>query len=432
MRLVDIIEKKRNGEALTSDELKFFVFGVTDGSLPDYQISALLMAIYFCGMTEEETIALTKLMSRSGECADLEALGPQTADKHSTGGVGDKTTLIAAPIAAAVGVKIAKMSGRGLGFTGGTVDKLQSIPGYRVRLQPEEFIKIVQKTGLSVVGQTGNFAPADKKLYALRDVTATVESLPLIASSIMSKKLAAGAKSIVLDVKYGSGAFMHDRGKAEALAEIMVKIGNACGRRTTAYITNMDAPLGFCVGNTLEVAEAAAVLKGKDVSDLKALSLSLAAGMVSLSLGVPRDRAEALCANALGDGRAYKKFLEWIAAQGGDISVFDDLEAFTKAEYSAKLCANRDGYIDRLDALTVGHVSALLGAGRARIEDEVDLTAGIRLFKKPGDCVKMGDTLAQLQSGTVHDFGDALKLLSGAYSFCEEKPKLPPIIHSVI
>lgn len=432
MRMVDIIEKKRNGEALTNDELDYFVSGVTDGSLPDYQISALLMAIYFRGMTEEETIALTKLMSRSGECADLDALGPQTADKHSTGGVGDKTTLIAAPIAAAVGVKIAKMSGRGLGFTGGTVDKLQSIPNYKVRLNPKEFIKIVQKTGLSVVGQTGNFAPADKKLYALRDVTATVESLPLIASSIMSKKLAAGAKSIVLDVKYGSGAFMHDRKKAEALAEIMVKIGNACGRKTTAYITNMDAPLGFCVGNTLEVAEAAEVLKGKNVPDLKVLSLSLAAGMASLSLGIPRDRAKALCADALCGGRAYNKFLEWIAAQGGDISVFNDLESFTKAKYSARLCADRDGYIERLDALTVGHVSALLGAGRARIEDEVDLTAGIRLFKKPGDDVKKGDALAELQSGTVKDFRDALKMLSRAFKFSDKKPKLPPIIYSVI
>ena len=225
---------------------------------------------------------------------------------------------------------------------------------------------------------------------------------------------------------------MHDRKKAEALAEIMVKIGNACGRKTTAYITNMDAPLGFCVGNTLEVAEAAEVLKGKNVPDLKVLSLSLAAGMASLSLGIPRDRAKALCADALCGGRAYNKFLEWIAAQGGDISVFNDLESFTKAKYSARLCADRDGYIERLDALTVGHVSALLGAGRARIEDEVDLTAGIRLFKKPGDDVKKGDALAELQSGTVKDFRDALKMLSRAFKFSDEKPKLPPIIYSVI
>ena len=432
MRMVDIIEKKRNQKALSNEELAFFISGVTKGNLPDYQITALLMAIYFCGMTPEETTELTKLMSRSGECADLSALGEKTADKHSTGGVGDKTTLIAAPIAAALGVKIAKMSGRGLGFTGGTVDKLQSIPGYRTQMNPDEFMRIVSNTGLSVVGQTGNFAPADKKLYALRDVTATVDSLPLIASSIMSKKLAAGAKSIVLDVKYGSGAFMHDRKKAEALAKTMVEIGNSCGRRVMAYITSMEAPLGYAVGNTLEVAEAIEVLKGKEVPDLKTLSVSLAAGMVSLAMNVSVKEAEELCADALSSGLAYNKFIEWITAQGGDVSALYDLERFQSSKYKAVVLSNNDGYIERLDALTVGHVSALLGAGRARIDDEVDLTAGIKLFKKPGDYVKQGDVLAQLQSGTVADLKDAEKTLSLAYSFSNEKTVVPPIIHSII
>ena len=396
MRMYDIIKKKRDGGQLSTAEIQFFIKGYVDGSIPDYQASALCMAIFYSGMTEEETAALTLAMANSGDTVDLSRFGNNTADKHSTGGVGDKTTLIVAPIAASLGCIMAKMSGRGLGHTGGTIDKLESIEGFNTALTPEEFFSTVEKTGLAVVGQTGNLTPADKKLYALRDVTATVDSIPLIASSIMSKKLAAGAHTIVLDVKCGSGAFMKTPEEAKALALEMVKIGNNCGRNTSAVITNMDRPLGKNIGNALEIKEAIEVLKGKGPSDLREVCLSLATQIVSLSKGVDKDSARKLCEDALSSGKAFGKFKEWISAQGGNSQWIENPDLFPVAKFSKDILSRKDGYISGTDAESIGIASVMLGAGREKKDDTIDMSAGIIMHKKTGDFVKKGDSIATL------------------------------------
>ena len=432
MRIYDIIEKKRDGHVLSEEEIAFFVKGFTAGDIPDYQVSALLMAIYFRGMTGGELSALTREMMLSGDILDLSAFGEHTADKHSTGGVGDKTTLIAAPIAASLGCRIAKMSGRGLGFTGGTVDKLESIPGYRTVLTPEEFEEQVKRVGIAVVGQSGSLAPADKKLYALRDVTATIESIPLIASSIMSKKLAAGSKNIVLDVKVGSGAFMKDAEQGRKLAETMVGIGKACSRRVSAVISNMDVPLGSSVGNALEVLEAVEILKGNGDGALRALCVELAAQMVSLSFGRPIDECRIAAEQVVCDGTALDKFREWISAQGGDTAFIDDPASLCPAKTEYAFSAPRSGFIGTVNAAEVGKASMLLGAGREVVGDSIDPSAGIRLLKKPGDPVTAGETLAILYTSDVSRIPAATEHLLASVVIGDEPPGAERLIIDIV
>ena len=392
----DIIAKKKSGARLSDEEINFFIEGYTDGRIPDYQASALLMAICLRGMDDGEAAALTGAMMRSGDVVDLSEFGDRTADKHSTGGIGDKTTLIVAPLAAALGCVIPKMSGRGLGHTGGTVDKLESIPGYRTALSPEEFTETVRKTGLAVIGQSGNLAPADKKLYALRDVTATVDSIPLIASSIMSKKLASGARSIVLDVKVGSGAFMKTEDEARRLARLMVDIGKSHGRRVIAVLSDMDMPLGATVGNATEVAEAVDVLCGRTGGALRTLSLTLAALLAEAACGMPRAEALRRAEDALDSGAAFLRMCEWVEAQGGDVAVLKDTALLPQASYSLALLADADGYITATDAERIGLIAVAIGAGRAVKEDVIDPSAGIILRKNVGDRVKRGEVIATL------------------------------------
>lgn len=397
MRMYDIIHKKREGGELTGEELRFFVQGFTRGEIPDYQASALLMAIFFRGMTRRETGDLTLEMARSGDTVDLSSLPGVKVDKHSTGGVGDKTSLIIGPIAAACGVTIAKMSGRGLGHTGGTVDKLESIPGLRTDIPRQEFFDIVKRTGLSIIGQSGNLCPADKKLYALRDVTATVESLPLIASSIMSKKIAAGADAILLDVKVGSGAFMKTLEGSRALAQEMVRIGSQVGRRTVALITDMDMPLGRHIGNALEVQEAVEVLSGGGDSRLRDLCLELSANMIYLGQRAETmEEARAKAAEAVSAGRALQKLAEMVEAQGGDPSYIAHPEKFTLSPACVELSAPQTGYITRLDAEGCGLAAVELGAGRETKENSIDFGAGIVLLQNKGDRVEQGQPIARL------------------------------------
>ncbi len=396
MRMYDILQKKRYGEELTREEIEFFIKGYTEGSIPDYQAAAFCMAVCFAGMTDRETAALTDAMARSGDTVDLSRFGNLSVDKHSTGGVGDKTSLILCPIVSSLGCKVAKMSGRGLGHTGGTVDKLESIPGYRTSLSEEEFLDQVERTGLALIGQTGNLTPADKKLYALRDVTATIDSIPLITSSIMSKKLAAGSKNIVLDVKTGSGAFMKTPEDAEKLAENMVRIGKSCGRNVSALLTDMDRPLGFAVGNSLEVIEAVNVLKGLEKGDLYEVSVSLATEMVSLVKSITPESARREVENAIETGKAFAKMKEWIGAQGGDTSVLDDTDLFPKAAFAYEVRAPKGGRIRKMNAEDIGKAAAILGAGRISKEDPIDHAAGIVLAKKTGDSVKKSDVIATL------------------------------------
>lgn len=432
MRIYDIIKKKRDGFELTKEEIEFFVKGFVDGSVHDYQASAFCMAVFFRGMNERETADLTLAMAHSGDTVDLSRFGDLTVDKHSTGGVGDKTTLIVAPLVASLGCVMAKMSGRGLGHTGGTVDKLESIEGFNTSLSPEEFFSQVEKNGIAVVGQTGNLTPADKKLYALRDVTATVDSLPLIASSIMSKKLAAGAHTIVLDVKCGSGAFMKTPEDAEELASAMVKIGNNCGRKTAALITNMDRPLGKNIGNSLEVIEAIEILKNKGPEDLREVCLSLATEIVALSKGISESRAREMTEEALISGKAFEKFKEWISSQGGNSLWLENTELFPKAKYSYEIKSKYDGYITKTDAEKIGIASVILGAGRETKEDAVDMGAGIILRKKTGDKVQKGDTLAILCSDRESAFAPSESKYLSALEFSKEKPKDLPLIYRII
>ncbi|MBQ6066193.1 MAG: thymidine phosphorylase [Clostridia bacterium] len=438
MNIYDIISRKRDGFALTEEELRFVARcaarGKSDGGdaaengADDSQLSALLMAIYLNGMTDEETALLTDAMAHSGDMLDLSRFGTLSADKHSTGGVGDKTSLIVAPICASLGVKMAKMSGRGLGHTGGTVDKLESIPGCRTALSEEEFLSQVERVGVAVVGQTADLAPADKKLYSLRDHTATVGCIPLIVSSIMSKKLAAGAKNIVLDVKYGSGAFMKTPEKAEELATKMVNIGKACGRNVAAVLTDMDTPLGTNIGNSLEVMEAADVLKYNVASDLSEVSFTLAAHIVSLTYGMPFDDAMAHVKDTVSSGAAFAKMKEWIAAQGGDASCLEDPSRFPQAAAAADVISDKGGFLAHMDAEAVGLASVALGAGRTVKDGPVDHAAGIVLRKKTGDRVVPGDVLCTLYTNKTEAVAQASERFLSALTFAEEPPVPQPLI----
>lgn len=432
MRMYDIIQKKRDGGILTKEEIDFFVKGYTDGSIPDYQASAFAMAVYFQGMSDEETTNLTLAMASSGDTLDLSVIDGVTVDKHSTGGVGDKTTLVVAPIVASLGCKVAKMSGRGLGHTGGTVDKLESIRGFKVELTPEKFIEQVKETGICVIGQSGNLAPADKKLYALRDVTATVSSIPLIASSIMSKKLAAGSECIVLDVKTGSGAFMKTPESAQELSEKMVAIGKNAGRKMAALITDMDIPLGTHIGNTLEVTEAVAVLKGEVDNDLKEVCIALASNIVSLAFELSIDEAQKRVIEALDSKKAFEKLRELIIAQGGDVSLIDDINNMPKASVAYEICSPESGYIYHMDAEKIGVSSVLLGAGREKKEDSIDPTAGIILRKKTGDYVEKGETLCLLLTNDEKKIAAAEKKYLEAIEFSSKKPEIMPLIFKTI
>lgn len=430
MRMYDIIEKKKRAQALTDAEIKFFVDGYTAGDIPDYQASALCMAVCLNSMTDEESASLTYHMMMSGDTVDLSSLA-KTADKHSTGGVGDKTSLIIAPTAASLGLSVAKMSGRGLGHTGGTIDKLESIPGFRTSITNDEFMEQVRKIGVAIVAQTGNLAPADKKLYALRDVTATVDSIPLIASSIMSKKLASGAESIVLDVKYGSGAFMKTPEEAEKLARVMVNIGKANGRKMCALITDMDKPLGQNIGNSLEVMEAVQVLRGETKGDLYEISVALTANMLALATEIPSEHADALVRDAIDSGKAYEKFLEWISAQGGDVSFITE-NKLSVGKCVREVKAARSGYISHLDAEGIGQAACTLGAGRLTKDDTPDLSAGITIVKTVGDYVEEGDTLAVLYSSDEAKLSDAEERFAGCAAYSECRPDEKPLIYKTV
>lgn len=432
MRMVDILQKKRHGAALTAEEIRFFVQGCTDGTLPDYQLSAMLMAICCCGMDAAETAVLTEAMAHSGDTVDLSRFGDRSVDKHSTGGVGDKTTLIVAPLVAALGGCVAKMSGRGLGHTGGTVDKLEAIPGYRTELPAEAFLQQVERVGVAVIGQSGDLTPADKKLYALRDVTATVDSIPLITSSIMSKKLAAGSHSIVLDVKVGSGAFMKTPEQARQLAEQMVCIGRRCGRRTAALLTNMDVPLGCAVGNALEVAEAVAVLRGESRGDLRRVCVALAALMTELTFGYSPQEAAHRAEEALDNGAAYRKMQEWIAAQGGDVRCILQPELLPQAACSRAVPAARSGYIAAMDAEQIGVASMLLGAGRAKKGDPIDPAAGICLHKKTGQPVEAGEPLCTLYTNRPETLEAAAAAYTAAITIGAQPPVEQPLIYDTV
>lgn len=432
MRIYDIIAHKRDGLELSDEEIAFFVKGYTDGEIKDYHAAALVMAIYLRGMTDRETITLTNEMAHSGEMLDLSSCGGVTVDKHSTGGVGDKTTLVVAPVVAALGAKVAKMSGRGLGHTGGTVDKLESISGFRTELSPEEFIEQVKRIGICVVGQSGNLAPADKLLYALRDATATVGSIPLIASSIMSKKLAAGAQCIVLDVKTGSGAFMKTVEQAEQLSRKMVDIGNACGRKVAALITDMNTPLGNNIGNTLEVMEAVEVLNGKGPEDLREVCVALASNIISLSENMTPEKAESEVRRVLADGSALSKLSQLVEMQGGSVSQIQNTELLPKAKFCHEVLSPADGCISFMNAEKIGSSSVILGAGRVNKGDSIDYTAGIILRKKTGDCVRKGEVLAELFSNNKAAFAESEKLFVSAFEFSKDKPALIPLIYKVI
>lgn len=399
MRMVDLIAKKRDGKELTTEEINFFIEGYTKGDIPDYQVSAMNMAIYFQDMTDRERADLTMAMVNSGETIDLSAIEGIKVDKHSTGGVGDTTTLVLAPLVAALDIPVAKMSGRGLGHTGGTIDKLESIAGFHVEISKDEFVNLVNQHKIAVIGQTGNLTPADKKLYALRDVTATVNSIPLIASSIMSKKIAAGSDAIVLDVKTGAGAFMKTVEDAKELAHAMVSIGNNVGRKTMAVISDMSQPLGVAIGNSLEVQEAILALRGEGPKDLEELCLALGRQMVYLAKKADSlEDAEAKLREVIKNGKALEKFKEFIQNQGGDPSVVDHPDRLPKAKYLIELPAQQDGVVAELVADEIGTAAMLLGAGRATKESEIDLAVGLMLNKKVGDSVKKGDSLVTIHA----------------------------------
>lgn len=435
MNLNDIIIKKRNGETLSEEEIRYFVEGYTEGSLPDYQVSALLMAIYFRGLNHDEIYALTKFMRDSGDVIDLSEIPGIKVDKHSTGGVGDKTTLIAGPLAAACGVPVAKMSGRGLGFTGGTVDKMESIKGFNTAMESDKFLKQVKDIGISVIGQTAHVAPADKKIYALRDVTGTVEALGLIVSSIMSKKLAAGSDAILLDVKCGDGAFMKTEEDATELAGIMCDIGIADGKPTVAVITEMGQPLGNAVGNSLEIIEVIETLKGRGPEDITKLSVTLAGIMIYLGRKADsKEEGIKMAEEALKSGRGLEKLRELIRAQGGDASVIDDYDIFGNAEFKADIVADEslEGYVSKISAMKVGEVSQHLGAGRARKEDSIDMNAGIIVHKKVGDEVKAGDVIATLYSENEKKLEEGLSEIVSAFVISTEPVEKLKLIKKII
>lgn len=431
MRMVDIIEKKRDGQELTTAEINFFIEGYTKGEIPDYQASALAMAIYFQDMNDRERADLTRAMVESGDTIDLSAIDGVKVDKHSTGGVGDTTTLVLAPLVASLGVPVAKMSGRGLGHTGGTIDKLESIAGFHVELTREQFIDLVNRDKVAVIGQSGNLTPADKKLYALRDVTGTVNSIPLIASSIMSKKIAAGADAIVLDVKTGDGAFMKTQEDAEELAHAMVRIGNHVGRKTIAIISDMSQPLGFAIGNALEVKEAIETLQGKGPKDLTELVLTLGSQMVILAgKAKTSEEAKEMLLDAIHSGKALAKFKEFLANQGGDASIVDDLTKLPQAKYKIELPAKQSGYISRMVADEIGVASMILGAGRATKEDVIDLAVGLVLHKKVGDKVEEGESILTIYSNRENVEDVKQKLYDNI--FIADTATAPTLIHTII
>ena len=430
MRMYDIIMKKRNGGELSKEEIHFFIEGYTRGEIPDYQVSALMMAIYFQKMTEKETYELTMAMAHSGEMLDLSGIHGCKVDKHSTGGVGDKTSLALTPMVAACGIPVAKMSGRGLGHTGGTIDKLESFPGFSTSLTTEQFIENVNRIGIAIMGQTADLAPADKKLYALRDVTATVGCIPLIASSIMSKKLAAGSDAILLDVTMGSGAFMKNLDEAVELARLMVSIGTAHGRKVAALITDMDTPLGHNIGNSLEVAESMAVLQGKGPADLTEVCLQLASNMLYLAGKGEMAACRAMAEQVIADGCAFEICCKMFAAQGGDTSVLRDASLFRKAKYAHDICAPADGYIVQNDVERIGNASVLLGAGRIKKEDSIDFAAGIIMHKKLGDAVKAGEPICTLYADDDTLFAAAEEMYVGGLTIGAEKPEVPPLIYA--
>ena len=432
MRMVDIIEKKREGGELTKEEIRFFVKGYTEGTIPDYQVSALLMAIYFKDMTDAERAELTMAMVESGDQIDLSGIAGVKVDKHSTGGVGDTTTLPLAAMVAAVGVPVAKMSGRGLGHTGGTIDKLEAIEGFHVELTSEQFVKQVNEIGMAVIGQSGNLTPADKKLYALRDVTATVSSIPLIASSIMSKKIAAGADAIVLDVKTGDGAFMKTVEDSKLLAQAMVKIGNSVGRNTMAIISDMSQPLGFAIGNALEVQEAIDTLKGNGPEDLNELCYTLGSQMVVLGGKAKTiEEARGMLEEVVANGAALEVLKKFIAAQGGDASVVDFPERLPKAKFVSEVVAKEDGYIAKIEADDIGTAAMLLGAGRATKESEIDLAVGLVLRKKVGDFVKAGESIVTVHANT-EDISAVVEKIYAHIHMSNEAVEAPKLIEAII
>lgn len=427
-----MIEKKRNGQELTKEEIDFVIEGFTNGDIPDYQMSAFAMAIYFQNMTSSERVHLTMAMAQSGDQIDLSEIKGIKVDKHSTGGVGDTTTLILAPLVASVGVPVAKMSGRGLGHTGGTIDKLESIKGFQVEIDNKTFIELVNKNKVAVVGQSGNLTPADKKLYSLRDVTATVDSIPLIASSIMSKKIASGADAIVLDVKTGSGAFMKDIEGAKELAHAMVQIGNGAGRKTIAVISDMSQPLGFAVGNALEVKEAIDTLKGQGPKDLEELCLTLGSQMVYLGgKAETTEEAREKLLEAMKSGKAIETFKTFVAAQGGDDSIIDHPEHLPTASYTFEVEAKEDGFVSEIIANEIGIAASMLGAGRITKESEIDLAVGLVLNKKVGDEVKKGDSLVTIHSNR-EDVTDVIEKIYHAYSTSPQVINKNPLIYDVI
>ncbi len=433
MRAVDLIAKKRDGGTLTSAEIAWLITGYVTGDIPDYQMSAWAMAVVLRGMDDRETADLTMAMARSGDMLDLHDLVPLTVDKHSTGGVGDKTTLLLAPMVAAVGLPVAKMSGRGLGFSGGTVDKLESIPGLRTNLSAEEFRRLVREVGLVVAAQSGDLAPADKKLYALRDVTATVESIPLIAASVMSKKLAAGADCIVLDVKYGSGAFMHTLTDARTLARTMVAIGSHAGRRVSAILSSMQQPLGFAIGNALEVREAIGALRGGGPADLVELCMTLGSQLVQMAKLRPcAESARALLREALDSGAAWATFTQMIAAQGGDLAFVENPDRLPTAPAQIVLPAPRSGYVATIDGQTLGLVCNTLGGGRARKTDSIDHRVGLVLAAKVGDWVAEGAPLLSIHAANSEDAQGVAPRLLSAYIIADEPVTAPALIEEIV
>jgi len=431
MRMVDLIEKKREGHALTTEEIQFIIKGYTNGDVPDYQMSALAMAIFFKDMNDQERADLTMAMVNSGDTIDLSAIEGVKVDKHSTGGVGDTTTLVLAPLVAALDVPVAKMSGRGLGHTGGTIDKLEAIEGFHVEITNEQFIELVNKDKIAVIGQSGNLTPADKKLYALRDVTATVNSIPLIASSIMSKKIAAGADAIVLDVKTGAGAFMKTVEDAKELAHAMVRIGNNVGRNTMAVISDMSQPLGFAIGNALEVKEAIDTLQGKGPKDLEELCLVLGSQMVYLAgKASSLEEAEAKLKEVMANGKALEKFKVFLAGQGGDASVVDHPEKLPQAKFKIEVPAKEAGVVSEIVADEIGTAAMILGAGRATKESEIDLAVGLMLNKKIGDKVEVGDSLVTIHSNK-ENVEDVMNLIYKNIKIAD-KAEAPTLVYSVV
>ena len=433
MRAYDIILKKRKGNKLTKEEIAFFVNSYTKGGIPDYQASVLLMTIYFKGMDDEETANLTEAMMNSGDVYDLSSVSGKKIDKHSTGGVGDKVSIILAPLVASAGVVVPMMSGRGLGHTGGTLDKLESIPGFRTNLTKDEFISNLKKINVAMIGQSELIAPADKKLYALRDVTGTIESIPLIASSIMSKKLAEGIDGLVLDVKTGSGAFMKKERDAVRLAKNMAAIGKKMGKKVVALITDMDQPLGNAIGNSLEIKECIEVLKGRGPQDLFDITLELGAYMLKLAKKVNNAaKGMGILKRHLFDGSAYQRFMEMVELQGGDVRAIDNPLLLPSARYTKELLSEGTGYISKMDTEAIGIASCMLGAGREKVEDKIDPAVGIVIDKKIGDKVKIGERLALLHYNAEDRLAEAYKKLQGAYLISSKRPKKRQLIRRII